>query len=47
MIALEQPSGLDAEKTLLQAVTGSYLIAPIMVLAWIQTLKPANRLNQK
>ena len=47
MIALEQPSGLDAEKTLLQAVTGSYLIAPIVVLAWIQTLKPANRLNQK
>lgn len=47
MIALEQPSGLDAQKTLLQAVTGSYLIAPIVVLAWIQTLKPANRLNQK
>jgi uncharacterized membrane protein len=47
LIALEQPSGLDAGKTLLQAVTGSYLIAPILVLAWIQTLKPINRLDQK
>lgn len=45
LIALEQPSGLDAEKTLLQAVTGSYLITPILVLAWIQTLKPSNRQN--
>lgn len=46
-IALEQPAGLDAGKTLLQAVSGSYLITPILVLAWIQTLKPANRLDQK
>lgn len=47
LIALEQPKGLDAGKTLLQAVTGSYLIAPILVLAWIQTLKPSNRQDQK
>ncbi len=47
LIALEQPQGLDAGKTLLQAVTGSYLIAPIVVLAWIQTVKPANRADQK
>lgn len=46
-IALEQPTGLDAGKTLLQAVSGSYLITPILLLAWIQTLKPANRLDQK
>lgn len=43
MIALQKPAGLDAEKTLLQAVTGSYLVAPILVLAVIQTLKPSNR----
>ena len=47
LIALEHPEGLDAEKTLLQAVTGSYLIAPILFLAWIQVLKPSNRFPQK
>ncbi|MEY4684140.1 MAG: hypothetical protein RLZ25_599 [Pseudomonadota bacterium] len=47
LIALEKPAGLDAEKTLLQAVTGSYLIAPVLVLAWVQALKPSNRSVQK
>jgi uncharacterized membrane protein len=42
-IALEKPAGLDSERTLLQAVTGSYLIAPILVIAFIQTVKPSNR----
>ena len=45
LIALEQPTGLDAGRTLLQAVTGSYLIAPIVVLTWIQTIKPSNQLD--
>lgn len=47
LIALEQPEGLDAGRTLLQAVTGSYLIAPILVLAWAQAIKPSNRQHQK
>lgn len=45
LIALQQPPGLDVEKTLLQAVTGSYLIAPIAVLALIQIYKPHNRIK--
>lgn len=47
LIALEQPEGLDAGRTLLQAVTGSYLIAPILVLAWAQAIKSSNRQHQK
>lgn len=47
LIALERPEGLDAGRTLLQAVTGSYLIAPILVLAWAQAIKPSNRQHQK
>jgi hypothetical protein len=43
MIALEMPGGLDANRILLQAVTGSYLIAPILLIAVIQVIKPSNR----
>lgn len=42
-VALSEQAGLDAERTLLQAVTGSYLLAPILILAVIQVVKPANR----
>lgn len=42
-VALSDQPGLDRERTLLQAVTGSYLVAPILVLAVIQWLKPCNR----
>ena len=38
-LALTQPEGLDAERTLLQAVTGSFILAPILVLTVAQILK--------
>ncbi len=44
-VALSDQPGLDAGKTLLQAVTGSYLLAPIVVLAVLQLVKPANRVD--
>lgn len=43
-VALGGAPGLDAGRTLLQAVTGSYLLAPILVLTAIQLVKPANRI---
>ncbi len=42
-VALSGQPGLDGERTLLQAVTGSYILAPILVLAFMQLVKPANR----
>ncbi len=42
-VALSDQPGLDVPRTLLQAVTGSYLLAPILVLATIQIVKPDNR----
>lgn len=42
-VALSGQPGLDADRTLLQAVTGSYLLAPILILAVIQVVKPSNR----
>lgn len=42
-VALSGQPGLNAERTLLQAVTGSYILAPILVLAWVQLVKPGNR----
>jgi putative membrane protein len=43
-VALSGQSGVDRERVLLQAVTGSYILAPILVLAAMQLAKPANRL---
>jgi putative membrane protein len=43
-VALSGQPGLDAERTLLQAVTGSYILAPILLLAAVQLVKPSNRL---
>ena len=43
-VALSGQPGLDGERTLLQAVTGSYILAPILALAAIQVVKPSNRL---
>jgi len=40
-IALNPPEGLDADKTLLQAVTGSYLLAPILVWTLVHLQRPA------
>lgn len=42
-VALSDQPGLDGARTLLQAVTGSYILAPILVLAVIQLAKPSNR----
>ncbi len=42
-VALSGQPGLDRERTLLQAVTGSYILAPILILAFMQFVKPANR----
>jgi putative membrane protein len=42
-VALSVQPGLDDERTLLQAVTGSYILAPILILAFMQLVKPANR----
>ena len=41
-IALTPPEGLDADKTLLQAVTGSYLLAPILVWTLVHLQRPAD-----
>ena len=35
---------LDTEKVLLQAVTGSFILAPIFMLTLVQMLKPSNRI---
>jgi hypothetical protein len=42
-VALSGQPGLDGERTLLQAVTGSYILGPILVLSFMQLVKPANR----
>jgi putative membrane protein len=42
-VALGGQPGVDKDRVLLQAVTGSYLLAPILILAAIQVVKPANR----
>lgn len=42
-VAFSDQPGLDRERVLLQAVTGTYLLAPILVLAAVQLVKPANR----
>ena len=44
-VAFSGQPGLDAERTLLQAVTGSYILAPILILAAIQLVKPSNRVS--
>lgn len=44
-VALSGQPGLNAGQTLLQAVTGSYILAPILVLAWVQLVKPGNRIE--
>ena len=41
-VAFSRAPGLDMEKTLLQAVTGSYILAPIIVLAVFQLVRSAN-----
>ena len=42
-VALGRAPGLDAERTLLQAVSGSYLLAPIFVLSFFQLARCAQR----
>jgi putative membrane protein len=42
-VACSGQPGLDTERTLLQAVTGSYILAPILILAAVQVAKPSNR----
>ncbi|CAL1239763.1 carotenoid biosynthesis protein [Candidatus Methylocalor cossyra] len=42
-LAFSGQTGLDADRVQLQAVTGSYIVAPILVLAAMQLVKPANR----
>ncbi|NBS17055.1 MAG: carotenoid biosynthesis protein [Gammaproteobacteria bacterium] len=41
-IALNPPQGLDIDKTLLQAVTGSYLLAPLLVWTLVHIQRPAD-----
>lgn len=43
-VAVSDQNGLDSSKTLLQAVTGSYIVAPILLLAAMQIFKPSNRI---
>ena len=38
-LALSRPEGLDADRTMLQAVTGSFILAPILALTVIQIFK--------
>lgn len=42
-VAYSGQIGLDAARVQLQAVTGTYILAPILVLAAMQVVKPANR----
>ena len=42
-LALGHNPGLDAGRVTLQAVTGSYILAPILLLAVMQLVKPSNR----
>jgi uncharacterized membrane protein len=42
-VAYGGQAGLDAARVQLQAVTGSYILAPILLLAAMQVVKPANR----
>jgi uncharacterized membrane protein len=42
-VAFSGQPGLDGERVQLQAVTGTYILAPILVLAAMQLVKPANR----
>jgi putative membrane protein len=41
-IALNPPQGLDIDKTLLQAITGSYLLAPLLVWTLVHIQRPAD-----
>lgn len=43
-VALAEPVGSASERVLLQAVCGSYLVAPVVVLAVVQLVKSSNRL---
>jgi putative membrane protein len=43
-VALSGQPGLEGERTLLQAMTGSYILSPILILAFMQLLKPSNRI---
>ncbi len=46
-VALSGQPGLDAARVKLQAVTGSYILAPILVLAAMQIAKPSNRVQSE
>lgn len=39
MLAIRLPEGLDAERIQLQAVTGSFIVAPILILTIMQALR--------
>lgn len=42
-VAMNPVEGLDAARVHLQAVTGSFLLTPILLLAALQVVKPSNR----
>lgn len=46
-LALGNNPAVDHERLKLQTLTGSFIIAPILVLAAIQLVKPANRVNRE
>lgn len=46
-VAYSGQDGLDAARVQLQAVTGTYILAPILLLAAIQVVKPANRIRRE
>ena len=46
-IAQSPQDGIDHERVTLQAVTGTYILAPILLLAVMQLLKPSNRIEPR
>lgn len=46
-VAYSEQDGLDAARVQLQAVTGTYILAPILLLAAMQVMKPANRVRRE
>ena len=44
-VARSGQAGVDVPRVLLQAVTGTYILAPILVLAAVQLVKPSNRVH--
>jgi uncharacterized membrane protein len=47
LLAFENNPAIDHERLKLQALTGSFIIAPVLVLAALQLVKPANRVARE